>query len=359
MRRLVALTAAALGLAGTAPASELFLGSYPDQLLIFDEGKGAVTGKIKLASGLPTSMQLSPDGRRIYVTTITTSGIEVIDTATKRVVNQFSLNDGPTRWRFWGGVPDPTGRFFYTVGTKFEKGIDRYTVSKPLYIVIDLQAKKVARTAEVEEQDDRTSGRGGFKISPDGRFLYNFGEKVVIVDTATLKAVDRIDLAKPEGLGLEEVGFGTQLENQRDPRRLVALFNAADPYIHNKIFGVARFDLTTRAFDFTPIGPAPDAMAGLQLSPDGNTAYTVVTNSKLGNKRCEFWRFDLKTNAVLDKAEFQCRSRFRFGLSGDGTKLYIYGASYDVEVYDAATLKREKVWDLGADTTGAGMVIAG
>lgn len=359
MRRFLALAAAALGLGGSAAASTLFLGSYPDQLLIFDEGAGAVTGRIKLASGLPTSMQLSADGRLVYVTTITTSGIEVIDTATKRVVNQFSLNDGPTRWRFWGGTPDPTGRFFYTVGTKIEKGVDRYTVSKPLYIVVDMRAKKVARTVEVDAEEERASGRGGFKISPDGRFLYIFGEKVVIVDTATLKAVDRIDLAKPEGTGLEEVGFGGQLENQRDPRRLVALFNAADPYIHNKIFGVARFDLTTRAFDFTPIGPAPDAMAGLQLSPDGNTAYTVVTNGKLGNKRCEFWRFDMKTNAVLDKAEFQCRSRFRFGLSGDGTKLYVYGASYDIEVYDAATLKREKTWDLGADTTGAGMVIAG
>lgn len=359
MKRALAFAAAALGLAGAAPASTLFLGSYPDTLLIFDEGKGAVTGRIKLASGLPTSMQLSDDGKRIYVTTITTSGIEVIDTATHRVINQFSLNDGPTRWRFWGGTPDPTGRYFYTVGTKIEKGVDRYTVSKPLYMVVDLEKKSVVRTQEVDEQDARAGGRGGYKVSPDGRFLYSFGEKIVIVDLPTLKAVERIDLAKPEGMGLEEVGFGGQLENQREPGKLVSLFNAQDPYIHAKMFGVARFDLTSRQFDFTPIGPAPDAMAGLQLSPDGKTAYTVVTNGKLGNKRCEFWRFDMTTNAVLDKAEFQCRSRFRFGLSGDGAKLYIYGASYDIEVYDARTLKRERTWDLGADTTGAGMVIAG
>lgn len=360
--KLLAAALAVLGTTGTVSASTLFLGSYPDTLLIFDETKGIVTGQIKLASGLPTSMQMSDDGKRIYVTTITTSGIEVIDAVTRKVTHQFSLNDAATRWRFWGGAPDPTGRYFYTVGTRIEKGIDRYTVSKPLYMVIDLQEKAVTRTLEVDEQDTRGNGggggRGGFKVSADGKTLYVFGEKVVMVDIATLKATDRIDLAKPEGTGLEEVGFGGQLDNQRVAGQFVSLFNASDPHIHNKVFGIARFDLDTRQFDFTAIGPAPDAMAGLQVAPNGREAYTVVTNGKLGNKRCEFWRFDLKTNAVLQKAEFQCRSRFRFGMSGDGAKLYIYGASYDIEVYGAKTLKLEKTWDLGYDTTGAGMVVA-
>lgn len=346
-----------LGCAVSAPAATLFMGSYPDTLLVFDEAKGAVTDRIKLDTGLPTSMQLSDDAKRIYVTTITTSGVEVIDVATHKVINKFSLNDGPRRYRFYGGAPDPTGRFFYTVITQIDKEIDRYKVSKPLYAVIDLKLQKVVKTAEIDKEDEKSGGfRAGYKVSSDGKFLYVFGEKVVIVDTATLKAIDHIDLAKPEGTGLENVGFGGTLDNIRTPGQYVSLFNASDPYIHNKMFGVARFDLNTRQFDFTPVGPAPAAMAGLQMSPDGKEAYTVVTNGTLGNKRCEFWRFDMTTNAVLDKSEFQCRSRFRFGLSNDGTKLYIYGASYDIEVYDAKTLKYESTWDLGYDTTGAGMV---
>jgi hypothetical protein len=60
---------------------------------------------------------------------------------------------------------------------------------------------------------------------------------------------------------------------------------------------------------------------------------------------------------LLDKAEFHCRSRFTFGMSGDGTKLYIYGASYDIEVYDAKTMKLERTWDLQADATMAGLLI--
>ncbi|CAN5244944.1 hypothetical protein BH10PSE12_BH10PSE12_04250 [soil metagenome] len=348
----------ALGGAASLPAATLVMGAYPDSLLIFDEGKGAVTSTLKLETGLPTSMQLSDDGKRIYVSTITTSGIEVIDVATRKIVNKFSLNDGPSRVRFWGGVPDPTGRYFYTVITKIDKGIDRYTVSKPLYGVIDLKLQKIVRTAEIDKEDEKSIGgfRSGYKVSADGKYLYVFGEKVIIIDLATLKATDRIDLAKPEGTGLENVGFGGALDTLRTPGQYVSLFNAADPYIHNKMFGVARFDLNTRQSDFTPIGPAPAAMAGLQVTPDGKQAYTVVTNGTLGNKRCEFWHMDMTSNVVVNKAEFPCRSRFRLGMSMDGTKLYIYGASFDIEVYDAKTLKLETTWDLGNDATGAGMV---
>lgn len=344
--------------AGPGAAATLLMGSYPDSIIVFDEGRRAVTGSVTLKTGLPTSMQMSDDGRFVYVTTITTSGIEVIDAASRRVVNSFSLNTGNTRYRFSGGAPDPTGRYFYTVLTRIDKGLDRYTIGKPQYAVIDLEQQKIVRTAEVEKEDDRQNGgRGAFKVSPDGKHLYVFGRKIIVVDIEQLKAVDRIDLAKPEGTALENVGFGGSLDTVAVAGHHVALFNATDPYVHNEVFGIARFDLDSRRFDFTPIGPAPETMAGLQVTPDGRFAYTVSTTGQYGNKRCEFWRFNLADNTVLGKGEFQCRSRFRFGLSGDGRKLYIYGASYDIEVYDAQTFKLERTWDLEKDTTGAGMVI--
>jgi hypothetical protein len=43
-------------------------------------------------------------------------------------------------------------------------------------------------------------------------------------------------------------------------------------------------------------------------------------------------------------------------MSHDGKKLYIYGASFEIEVYDAATLKYERTWDLNNDITGAGLI---
>ena len=52
---------------------------------------------------------------------------------------------------------------------------------------------------------------------------------------------------------------------------------------------------------------------------------------------------------VQDKAEFPCRTRFSFGISANGQKLYIWGASFDMEVYDSRTLKRERTISVAAD----------
>jgi len=60
---------------------------------------------------------------------------------------------------------------------------------------------------------------------------------------------------------------------------------------------------------------------------------------------------------IAHTAEVPCRSRFSFGMSGDGKKLYIYGAGFEIEVYDAATLKYEKTWDLNNDVTMGGLIV--
>jgi hypothetical protein len=120
------------------------------------------------------------------------------------------------------------------------------------------------------------------------------------------------------------------------------VFNSSDPIVHNRVFGLACFDLNTRQIDFKPIGPAPVGMAGFQVTPDRKSAYAVVTTGNHGTKRCEFWAFDLTSDRVTDRAEVPCRTRFTMGISTDGKKLYIYGAGFDIEVYDAATLKYEK-----------------
>jgi hypothetical protein len=135
------------------------------------------------------------------------------------------------------------------------------------------------------------------------------------------------------------------------------MFVWSDPVVHNLVFGLARFDLTNRHIDFNPIGPAPTGMAGIEVTPDKKWAYTVVANGKNGNKRCEFWAFDLTSDRITQKAEVPCRTRFTLGISTNGKKLYIYGAGFDIEVYDAATLKYEKTWDLNNDVTYAGIVV--
>lgn len=335
------------------------MGAYPSSVLVFDEGKGAVVQRIPLESGLPTSLRASDDKKRIYVTTITHSGIEVIDAASRKVIDSFSLNTPTIHYRFNGGVPDPSGKYFYTVLEEIDKKPDHYEISKPKYAIIDLDKKSIIKTIDVASEDE--NGNRGFRnqmaVSPDGKYLYQFRDKVIILDTSNFKVIDRLDLSTPDEAGIDNVNFGGALESITQPGQFVALFNASDPYVHNKVFGIARFDLASRQMEFTPIGPSPETMAGLQVAPDGKTAYTVVsTGGRLGNKRCEFWRFDMTTKSIEQKAEFSCKTRFTFGMSADGRKLYIYGASFQIEVYDAKTLKYERTWDLNNDITGAGMV---
>jgi len=353
-------TLIAVAAAVPAHAGSLMLGTYPDKLFTIDDQTGAVKDKIALETGLPVSLRLSADRSKIYATTITTSGVIVLDAATHKILTQFALNTPTEKYRFNGGVPDPTGRYFYTVLMRIDKQVDRYVVSKQQFAVIDLVAKKVVRTADLEPQDDALAGgyRAPMMISPDGKTLYLFKNKVLLVDAASLKVVDRIDVEKADATGYENVAFGGGIEGLQltTPNQLVSMFTADDPYVHNKIFGIGRFDLTARKFAFTPIGPITNQISGLEVTPDGKTAYTVATTGMTGNKRCEFWKFDLTDLKLTDKQEFHCRSRFTLGMSQDGAKLYIYGASYDIEVYDAASLKWEKTWDMAADATMAGMI---
>jgi len=356
MKKLVLLLSACM----LAPGATLYISAYPDLILIFDEAKGQIVDQIKLETGLPVGMRLSFDRKKIYIITNDHSGIEVLDLATRKITNHFVLNSGTKRYRFYSGTPDPQDKFLYTVTTEMEKQADRYEIGKPKYTIIGLADQKIIKTFDLPREDENNGSYrfGGFEVSPDGKYLYQFGQTINILSTEDFKVVDKIDLAKPDLPGMEQVGVGGgQLDSISQPGVRMSLFNSSDPIVHSRLFGIARFDLSTRQFEFTPIGPPPNGMSGLQVAPDKKSAYTVISSGSGGNKRCEFWAFDLMSTKISHTAEVPCRSRFSFGMSGDGKKLYIYGAGFEIEVYDAATLKYEKTWDLNHDVTGGLIVL--
>jgi DNA-binding beta-propeller fold protein YncE len=350
--------------AGLANAGTLYLPAYPSQVLVFDEAKGQIADRIPLVTGTPMSIRLSQNKKLIYVTTIDHNGIEVIDVATRKVVNHFQLNTATTQYRIWGGAPDPSGKFFYTISKEIDQKPDHYEVGKPMYTVIDLEQQKIVKTVEVPKEDatarDLDYASGGFQLSPDGKYLYRFGEKITVLQASDFKEIDRIDLSKPEMPGMENIrfggGFGSDLDLLNEPGQHIALFNSEDPIVHNKVFGLGRFDLSTRQMEFTPIGPAPNGTSGFEVTPDKKSAYTVAIQGIHGTKHCEFWAFDLGSDQITKRAEVPCRTRFTLGISTNGKKLYIYGAGFDIEVYDAVTLKWEKTYDLNTDVTYGGIV---
>jgi DNA-binding beta-propeller fold protein YncE len=352
MKRLFLLTL----LATIARAGTLYLPAYPASVLVIDESNFQILDRIPLVTGTPTSMRLSPDHKKLYVTTIDHNGFEVIDLATRKVINHFVLNTPTKQYRFRGGAVDAEGKFFYTVSKEIDQLSEHFDVAKSKYTTVDLTQQKIVKTADMSPEDE-LAYRPSFEVSPDGKYLYQFGPKIAVIETSDLKVIDHLDLAQPDFDGMENVRLGGDLGFISQPGLRMSLFTSADPIVHNKVFGLARLDLATRHVDYNPIGPAPNGMAGLQVTPDKTMAYTVITNGTLGNKRCEFWAFNLNSDRVTQRAEVACRARFSFGMSSDGKKLYIYGAGFQVEVYDAATFKLEKTWDLNTDITMAGLAV--
>ncbi|MEO5922814.1 MAG: hypothetical protein ABIR70_03210 [Bryobacteraceae bacterium] len=345
--------------AAAANAGVLFMGAYPNSIIVIDDTNGKVVQRIMLETGLPTSLRMSFDKKSIIVATNDHAGIEVIDIASRKVVNKWVLNDATHRFRFGGGTVDPKGEFLYGQTTEITKMNDRFEVGKPKYSIIDMKTGKIAKTFDVPANQANGGGGnrgGGFEISPDGKYLYQFGSQITVFKAEDFSEVEKIDLAQPDGPALENLGFGGLQESLSEPGQRVSIFNYSDPIVHNKVFGLAHFDLNTRKFDFTPIGPAPVAMSNLRITPDKKMGYMVTNNGTGGNKRCEFWAIDLTTSRMAGTSEVICRSRYSFGLSGDGQKLYIYGAGFEIDVYDAKTFKSEGTWDLQNDTTGGGMI---
>jgi hypothetical protein len=360
IRKLTVLAACCAALAPFAFAGTLYLPAYPAKVLVFDEGQQKVVDTIPLETGTPMSIRLSPDHKRIYVTTIDHNGIEVIDVATRKVVNHFELNTPTKQYRLYNGTADPEGKYFYAVTQEITKFPEHFDVAKPKYTLVDLAQQKIVKMVDIpkseEAQNQGDFGVGWIEISPDGKYLYQFGEKITILQASDFKVIDHIDLARPDEPGMENVHFGTDLDLFNSPGVHTGMFVWSDPVVHNSVFGLGRFDLATRHMDFTPIGPAASGMAGIEVTPDKKWAYTVVANGKNGNKRCEFWAIDMTSDKIAKTADVPCRTRFTLGISTNGKKLYIYGAGFDIEVYDAATLKYEKTWDLNNDVTYAGIV---
>jgi DNA-binding beta-propeller fold protein YncE len=360
MRILFAIVAALAS--SIAAQGTLFVGTWPHTIQVVDEKTQKVVDRIDLQTGVSHSMLISDDLKTIYASTIEKNGIEVIDVATRKVTNSFVLDEGNKKMRFSSWAPDPTGKFVYMIVRPIEKKIDRFEQGKTQFAIVDLAQKKIVKFVDMPGGEDAAGGggRGGaLRFSPDGKYLYRMGGTITIYDTSDFKIVDTIELSKPQFPGMQNVNLGQQLDGLQEPGVMVSLFNSSDPVVHKNIFGIARFDLDKRTFQFTPIGPSAASMQGLHITPDHKTGYTVTTNGTGGNKRSEFWVIDIPTGRVIRTQEFDGRARYTFGMSSTGKDLYVYGAGYDIEVYDPTTLKLRSVIDLKADQTTGMIVLPG
>ena len=355
----VALLAAA-SVNAQKPGGMLYLGTWPRLIVVVDEAQGKVVDQIQLQTGTPQGITLSYDKKKLYVTTMT-NGIEVIDLATRKVVNAFTLSGGERIVRLQGFAPDPSDQLLYATIKVAVKKIDRFEIEKPKFAIIDLAQKKITKTFDFPKEHDSPFGfQAGYRVSPDGKLLYVFKEDVLIFDLNEFKQVDKIELSKPSHPGALTVRVGNSDDPNEEPGVVTSVFNATDPVARRPMFGLARLELSTRNLDFTPIGPAVTGMSGLRLTPDRKTGYTVAFlggNRVEPTRRTEFWVFDIATRKLTRKQEFDSRSRFSFTLSSYGKQIYVYGAGPTIEVYDAETFKPQRVITLEGDITSQMLVL--
>jgi len=329
----------------------IFFGTWPHQVVVFDSAQEKIVDDIDLKTDVPRTLILSPDKRKIYASTLNDNAIVTIDVATRKVLFSFTLNQANQNVRLVALASDPTGNYLYAIATIISKKADHYDIDPAKFVVIDLAAKKITRTVPFPSDEGTVSFRNTIRISPDGKLLYLFRENILAFDTSDFKLLKKIDLAKPQLPDMENLSVNLLDDPNELPGKITSVFNAADGIIHRRVFGIGTVDLSNLTFDFTPIAPAPGTMTPLFLTPDRKTGYTVSITGDPGNRRCEFWAFDIPSRKLLRSREFDGRTRFSFGLSADGTKLLIYGAGYQITVYDAATFQQRSDVDVPGDMT--------
>ena len=329
----------------------IFFGTWPHHVVVFDSAQEKIVDNIDLKTDVPRTLILSPDRKKIYASTLNDNAIVTIDVATRKVLSSFTLNQGNQNVRLVGLAPDPTGNYLYAIATIISKKMDHYDVDPAKFVVIDLTAKKITRTAAFPPDEGTFGFRTTIKLSPDGKVLYLFRENILAFDTSEFKLLKKIDLAKPQVPDMENLSVNLLDDPNELPGKITSVFNAADGIIHRRVFGIGTVDLSNLSFDFTPIAPAPGTMTPLFLTPDRKTGYTVSITGDPGNRRCEFWAFDIASRKLIRSREFDGRTRFSFGLSADGTKLLIYGAGYQITVYDATTFEQRNDVDVRGDMT--------
>ena len=329
-----------------------YIGTYTNDVLVWDEASEEVVDRITLTNRIPISLTLSDGGERLYAMDSFFEKIEVVDLDSRETLDQIELSRGRTTVRINGFALDPREQWAILFVKKYTKQRDRWEVEGPFMLKYDLETKAVTDTIPYpgEEMPDRA----GFRLSPDGSLLYVFDEALIALDTETFEEVDRWDISEPlePGLGPMALPF-SQSPYQEDNGVYTGLFRVTDPIQNRRLMGIATVDLNNKEVDFETFGPSEGV--SFVLAADGRTGYGL--KSEIGHY--EFWKFDVEGNRVAARVPFDGRPRMGLMPSADGSRLFIFVAGNTIDVYDSETFEYLRTVELDEDMTDVVVVPTG
>ena len=355
MRVLCVALSVACALSGSASAQSapdltggtgtIYVGAYPNQILVVDEATEQVVDRITMTlDGPPGDLTLSQDGTRFYLRDRTYEHIEVIDVATRRSIDSLTLSDGDTKVRIRNFRASPDHRYIILLTDTATKHIDRFEIAPRALVQVSLDTHEVMR--EIPWPDDEEQVRVNMLFSPDGGLLYLFGREIIALDTETFVEIERWQLSQLDEPGLGRFDFSFRHDPNEEPGFFSGIFRVQDPVQHRRLMGVARINLAERDVDFYTLGPSEN-VSSFALAPGRQTAYGLL--SQIG--RYEFWTFDLAGKQIENRQVFNGRPRMRIAPSTNGQLLYIYVAGNTIDLYEAATYRYLRTITLDGDMT--------
>jgi len=327
----------------SAGNGKIFIGTYKGEIQIFDEATEKLEDSIVLKTGLPRSLTPSADRTRFYVLDSTFEKLEVVDIATRKTLNTYQLSTGNKHTRVTSLSADPLNRFLVLLTRTATKLVDRWEIGPPTLNQFDLASGQITRTIPWPRNEERETAN--LRFSPDGKFLYVFGDEVIVLETEKFTEVETWPYAQPAEGGLGRINLGPVHDFYDAPGTFTGLFTMQDPIQKRRIMGIGKVDLTARRIDFRPIGPAEQV--SFAQAPDRKRAYGI--KSDIG--RYEFWTFDLEKATVISRQEFNGRPRVVPRVSSNGKVIYVYIAGETIDLYDAATYRYLRTIHMGADQT--------
>lgn len=330
----------------------MYIGGYPNSIWVIDEATSKVKETIPLKIGLPRRLVMTRDLSKFYIADIHALNMEVVDVASRKTLETFTLSSGTTRTRMNAYEPDPTNSYMVMITRDYTKKIDRWEIGPSKLVTVDLATKAVTRTIPWPDKIERDAAN--LLFSPDGKLLYFLGTEILIFETQNFTEVGRWNLSSLEtGLGqvsLSFNGFGGVDAVQDDPGFYTTTMTVEDPIQNRRMMGVARVNLNAKTLDFYTVGPASGV--NFALSPDGKSAFGV--ESEIG--RYQLWTFDLQGRRVAKRQEFAGRPRMSLKTSTNGKVLYIYNAGETIDLYAADSYAHLSTLHLPGDVS-TGLIV--